>query len=81
MTSSWPSGSPAIGATAELSRTISPDDTARGAKAAGCGGDPDLARARDCGYAAIISIGLSPRDNDTIWLGFEDGRVKVTRLP
>ena len=38
---------------------------------------PDVARA--CGYGVIFSIGLSPRDNDEIWLGTDDGRVKLTR--
>ena len=27
----------------------------------------------------IFSIGLSPRDNDTIWIGFDDGQVRLTR--
>ncbi len=34
--------------------------------------------ARACGYGVIFSIGLSPRDNDTIWLGSDDGRVYST---
>ena len=59
--------------------TISPDLTARGADAANCGGDPDPARARACGYGVIFSIGLSPRDNDTVWIGTDDGSVRLTR--
>jgi hypothetical protein len=60
-------------------KTISPDLTARGDDAKSCGGDPDPARARTCGYGVIFSIGLSPRDNDTIWIGFDDGQVRLTR--
>jgi len=60
-------------------RTISPDLTKRGAAAKACAGDPDEAQARACGYGVIFSIGLSPRDNDTIWLGTDDGRVRLTR--
>jgi photosystem II stability/assembly factor-like uncharacterized protein len=59
--------------------TISPDTAARGDAAADCGGNPDPERARACGYGSIFSIGLSPRDNDTIWIGTDDGRVKLTR--
>ena len=59
--------------------TISPDATLRGEAAKDCGGDPDPARARACGYGTIFSIGLSPKDNDTIWIGTDDGRVRLTR--
>jgi photosystem II stability/assembly factor-like uncharacterized protein len=59
--------------------TISPDATARGDAAKDCGGDPDAARARACGYGVIFSIGLSPRDNDTVWIGTDDGHVRLTR--
>jgi photosystem II stability/assembly factor-like uncharacterized protein len=59
--------------------TISPDETARGEAAKNCGGDPDATRARACGYGVIFSIGLSSRDNDTIWIGTDDGQVRLTR--
>ncbi len=59
--------------------TISPDGTARGDAAKDCGGDPDPAKARACGYGTIFSIGLSAKDNDTIWIGTDDGRVRLTR--
>ena len=58
---------------------ISEDRTARGEAAKDCGGDPDPARAKACGYGTIFSIGLSPATNDTIWLGTDDGEVRVTR--
>jgi photosystem II stability/assembly factor-like uncharacterized protein len=35
--------------------------------------------AHACGYGVIFSIGLSPRDNDNVWLGSDDGRVYTTR--
>jgi photosystem II stability/assembly factor-like uncharacterized protein len=59
--------------------TISPDLSARRPTAKGCDGDLDRARARDCGYGVIHSIALSPRDNDEIWIGTDDGLVHVTR--
>ena len=58
---------------------ISEDRTAHGDAAKDCGGDPDPARAKACGYGTIFSIGLSPSTNDTIWLGTDDGEVRVTR--
>ena len=60
-------------------KTISPDLTARGDDAKNCGGDPDAATARACGYGVIFSIALSPRDNHTIWIGLDDGQVRLTR--
>src|SRR5262249_6486112 len=69
--------------------TISPDLSGRRAGAgaaaegpapgAGCDGDPDPPAARDCGYGVIFSLALSPRDNDEIWAGTDDGRVHLTR--
>ena len=50
------------------------DDTREDCNAATA---PEIARA--CGYGVIFSIGLSPRGNDEIWLGTDDGRVKLTR--
>ncbi|OLE66492.1 MAG: hypothetical protein AUG09_07240, partial [Acidobacteria bacterium 13_1_20CM_2_68_7] len=71
--------------------TISPDLSARRAEARDCAGvlDPRHARdcgyvldprhARDCGYGVIFSLALSPRDNDEIWVGTDDGLVQLTR--
>ena len=59
--------------------TISPDLSARDPKRTDCAGDQDPAGARACGYGVIFSIGLSPRDNDVIWLGMDDGQVQLTR--
>ena len=44
-----------------------------------CAGDQDAAGARACGYGVVFSFGLSPRDNDTIWIGMDDGTVQLTR--
>ena len=59
--------------------TISPDLSARDPKRNDCAGDQDPAGARACGYGVIFSIGLSPRDNDVIWIGMDDGQVQLTR--
>lgn len=44
-----------------------------------CEGALEPAAARACGYGVIWSIGLSPRDNDEIWVGTDDGLVRLTR--
>ena len=58
---------------------VSPDVAPRDPKRVGCEADQDPAGARVCGYGVIFSIGLSPRSNDDIWLGTDDGRVQMTR--
>lgn len=60
-------------------QTVSPDLSAHRPGVAQCAGDLDPARARDCGYGVIFSIALSPRDNDEIWVGTDDGLVQLTR--
>ncbi len=60
-------------------RIVSPDPTSRGDAAKACDGDPDPAQALACGFGTIVSIALAPRDNDTIWTGTDDGRVRLTR--
>lgn len=60
-------------------QVISPDVAPRDPKREGCDADQEPAGARDCGYGVIFSIGLSPRDNEEIWLGTDDGRVHMTR--
>ena len=59
--------------------TISPDLSAKSAAAKKCDGNLTLPAARDCGYGVIYSIGLSPRDNDEIWIGTDDGLIQRTR--
>lgn len=58
---------------------VSPDLSAKSASARHCDGNLDPARARACGYGVIWSIGLSPRDNAEIWIGTDDGLVRLTR--
>ncbi len=58
---------------------ISPDLSARRPDARDCAGDLAPRHARDCGYGVIFSIALSPRDNDEIWAGTDDGLVQSTR--
>ena len=58
--------------------TISPDLSAKSAGAKHCGGNPTFAQARACGYGVIYSIGLSPRGNDEIWVGTDDGLIRRT---
>ena len=59
--------------------TISPELSAKSAAAKNCDGDLAPPAARDCGYGVIYSIGLSPRDNDEIWIGTDDGLIQRTR--
>ena len=58
---------------------ISPDLSARRADARDCAGVLDPRHARDCGYGVIFSLAPSPRDNDEIWVGTDDGLVQLTR--
>ncbi len=63
--------------------TISPDVSAKSvgsspADAKRCAGNLPAATARACGYGVIYSIGLSPRDNDEIWIGTDDGLIRRT---
>jgi photosystem II stability/assembly factor-like uncharacterized protein len=60
-------------------QTISPDLSARNPNAKNCTGNLASAAARECGYGVIFSIGLSPRDNDEIWVGTDDGTIQRTR--
>jgi len=57
----------------------SPDVAPRDATREDCDAATSPEAASACGYGVIFSIGLSPRDNDEIWLGTDDGRVKRTR--
>ena len=60
-------------------QVVSPDLSARSHSARHCDGNLDPPRARTCGYGTIWSIGLSPRDNAEIWIGTDDGLVRLTR--
>jgi photosystem II stability/assembly factor-like uncharacterized protein len=60
-------------------QTISPDLSAKQSGARDCDKDLAATQARACGYGVIFSIGLSPRDNDEIWIGTDDGLIQRTR--
>jgi photosystem II stability/assembly factor-like uncharacterized protein len=59
--------------------TISPDLSSHDPNRKDCAGDLEPSSARACGYGVVFSFGLSPRDNDEIWLGMDDGGVQLTR--
>jgi photosystem II stability/assembly factor-like uncharacterized protein len=58
---------------------ISADLTGKRDGAKGCTGDVPVARASACGYGVIFSIAPSPRDNDELWIGTDNGRIHLTR--
>src|SRR5581483_5164152 len=58
---------------------ISPDLSAKSPHAEHCEGNLAAPAARACGYGVIYSIALSPRDNDEIWIGTDDGLIQLTR--
>jgi photosystem II stability/assembly factor-like uncharacterized protein len=58
---------------------ISPDLTGKRDDAPRCNGDVAIADATACGYGVIFSIAPSPRSNDEIWIGTDNGRVHLTR--
>ncbi len=60
-------------------QTISPDLSAKDANAKNCAGNLTAPAARACGYGVIFSIALSPRDNNEIWIGTDDGNIQLTR--
>ena len=62
---SWTAASP------DLSRAVP------GTK--GCEGAVTLESAAPCGYGVIYSIALSPKSDDEIWIGTDDGRIQTTR--
>lgn len=59
-------------------QTISPDLSAKNPHANNCAGDLAPAAARACGYGVIFSIALSPRDNNEVWIGTDDGIIQRT---
>jgi photosystem II stability/assembly factor-like uncharacterized protein len=60
-------------------KIVSPDVAPRDDTRKDCNAATAPGVAHACGYGVIFSIGLSPRDNDELWLGTDDGRVKLTR--
>jgi photosystem II stability/assembly factor-like uncharacterized protein len=60
-------------------QTISPDLTGAVARAEGCEESPAIGRARACGYGVIFTIAPSPTVPDQIWVGTDDGLIRLTR--
>ncbi|MFC5580776.1 WD40/YVTN/BNR-like repeat-containing protein [Rhodanobacter terrae] len=58
---------------------ISPELNGKVAGAMHCDGNPTPQQAHDCGYGVIYSIAPSPRSNDEIWIGTDDGLIQLTR--
>ena len=58
---------------------ISPDLSRAVPGAKGCDGAVTLANAAPCGFGVIFSIALSPRTDDDIWVGTDDGLIQRTR--
>ncbi len=57
---------------------ISPDLTGKQEGAKHCDGDVPIANATACGYGVIYSIAPSPRSNDEIWIGTDNGLIQTT---
>ncbi len=58
---------------------ISPSLNGKLAGATHCDGNPTPAEAKACGYGVIYTIAPSPRDNNEIWAGTDDGLIQLTR--
>ncbi|HET7451811.1 MAG TPA: glycoside hydrolase [Thermoanaerobaculia bacterium] len=58
---------------------VSPDLSRAVPGTAGCDGAITVANAAPCGFGVIFSIALSPRSDDDIWIGTDDGLIQRTR--
>ena len=58
---------------------VSPDLSRAVPGTAGCDGTITLQNAGPCGFGVIYSIALSPRGDEDIWIGTDDGRIQRTR--
>jgi len=59
--------------------TISPDLSGAEAGTAGCEGSVSIEKARSCGFGVIFTIALSPAEEREIWVGTDDGLIRLTR--
>jgi len=59
--------------------TISPDLTGPRSDAKHCDGDVAIDHASACGFGVIYTIAPSPKSNDEIWIGTDNGRIQLTR--
>jgi len=59
----------------------SPDLSGADENATGCptAGNPTPEVAKRCGYGVIWTIEISPRDDAEIWVGTDDGTIRLTR--
>ncbi|MGH9441901.1 MAG: WD40/YVTN/BNR-like repeat-containing protein, partial [Thermoanaerobaculia bacterium] len=60
-------------------KTVSPDLSGAVPGTKGCEGAITLQNAGPCGFGVIFTIALSPRTDDEIWIGTDNGRIDVTR--
>ncbi|MGA9420780.1 MAG: hypothetical protein WBW61_00330 [Rhodanobacteraceae bacterium] len=60
-------------------KVISPDLSAAKRNAKHCDATVTAKLALDCGFGVIYTIAPSPRSNDILWVGTDDGKVQVTR--
>lgn len=58
---------------------ISPDLSRAVKGTTGCDGPITLENAAPCGFGVIYSIALSPRTDDDVWIGTDDGRIQRTK--
>lgn len=56
---------------------ISPDLSGKKNNSSDCD-NPDLQKAKDCGFGVIYSISPSPIDENSIWVGTDDGLIQLT---
>ncbi|MGA8278818.1 MAG: hypothetical protein WB784_11575 [Rhodanobacteraceae bacterium] len=60
-------------------KAISPDLSAAKKNAKHCDAGVSAKLALDCGFGVIYTIAPSPRSNDILWVGTDDGKVRMTR--
>jgi hypothetical protein len=60
-------------------QTVSPDLSGAVAGTADCAGDVPVSRAKACGYGVISTIAPSPIEQDLVWVGTDDGLIRLTR--
>ena len=59
--------------------TVSPDLSGAVPGTADCAGDVPVSRAKACGYGVISTIAPSPLEKDLVWVGTDDGLIRLTR--
>ncbi len=60
-------------------KTVSPDLSGAVPGTKGCEGAITLQNAGPCGFGVIFTIAISPKTDDEIWIGTDNGRIQVTR--